>query len=495
MPETTLDLGATEVASKDTIRAFLRRQEESYRMPFLRWKGKRSATNPALGLNQAVFGEFDPDYSDESTLEVHDFPDVDSSNSAAATVLNSNTSLRPVAYEYAFIGGHWRRMLITRAAGPQPAYISKLVDLATAEWNWFGKQEYFLDGTRHQGKKEGDPDAAKRIDDEYWAKGAQVPDAGAWSAAFISYLMVQAGLSRAQFPISSAHRTYINAAVKLQLTGQGTIVYRGKELKDHEPQVGDLICGWYANSETNAHGAVTYQTAKDATRTYPSHCDLVVDKNGDEIITIGGNVGNSVTKKHYRMVGNRLTSNDPFSDGLFAILAHRFAELKPLPSVLPTHPDSFNINTNLKTTSSPLTAEKIRAFFASKPADRQALIGIGEAVMAAAAKYTINATYIVAHAILESGWGNSKYARDRFNLFGWGAVDSDPDKAHRFDSFAHCIDQVMGRINVLYLSPDGAHYRQAPVLGDTHHGMNVMYASDKEWGKKIAELARQIEAF
>lgn len=493
MPETVLHLDKSEVTDSATIQALLREQEENARTPFIRWELDVSASAANNGINRAVFGEFDQETPLPCELEVFDYADVNASDAEASKLLNDNPTRRPILYSYALIGGVWRRMLVTRPA-KKADFLRKIIDLAEAEWQRFGKQEYFVDGTKNEGKKETEPVMANWIDDEYWAKGAQVKDAGPWSAAFISYIMGQAGLSRALFPFSSAHRTYINAAVKLEKTGKGTIAYLGKEVADHEPQVGDLICGWYENDETQANGPVTYATAEAATRAYPSHCDIVVAKSGDEIMTIGGNVGNSVTKKHYKLENGRLT-NDPYSKGFFAILANRFATLEPLASVLPAHPEAFNINTNLKLIKSPLTAEKIRAFFAAKPANRQALIDIGQPVMDAAARYGINATYIVAHAIWESDWGRSKYARDRFNLFGWGAIDSDPDKAWPFASFADCIDRVMGRINVLYLNPDGPHFRDAPVLGDAHHGMNVKYASDKQWGEGIAALARQIEAF
>ena len=38
--------------------------------------------------------------------------------------------------------------------------------------------------------------------------------------------------------------------------------------------------------------------------------------------------------------------------------------------------------------------------------------------------------YILAHSACESGWGTSKYARERGNYFGIGAYDDNPDNAH-----------------------------------------------------------------
>ena len=114
--------------------------------------------------------------------------------------------------------------------------------------------------------------------------------------------------------------------------------------------------------------------------------------------------------------------------------------------------------------------------------------------MAAAKKHGINATYILAHAIHETGWGKSKIFREKNNLFGWSAFDATPFASARgFPDHATCIDFVMGKVDALYLRPGGKHFRQKPCLGDATQGMNVMYATDKQWGEKIARIARKIE--
>jgi beta-N-acetylglucosaminidase len=76
--------------------------------------------------------------------------------------------------------------------------------------------------------------------------------------------------------------------------------------------------------------------------------------------------------------------------------------------------------------------------------------------VAAAKKYSITASYIVAHAALESGWGSAKIAREKKNLFGWSAFDASPySSATGFPVRETCVDFVMGRINELYLTPSG----------------------------------------
>lgn len=157
----------------------------------------------------------------------------------------------------------------------------------------------------------------------------------------------------------------------------------------------------------------------------------------------------------------------------------------------------FSIDVDLKATRSLLTAERIDAYFANQPVKKnRTLQGIGAAVIAAAQKYGINATYIVAHAIWESAWGNSRIAREKNNLFGWSAFDRSPyTSASGFPSREACIDFVMGRVNVLYLLPEGRYFARKACLGSRTkgYGMNVHYAFDNAWAKGIADVARRLE--
>ena len=153
----------------------------------------------------------------------------------------------------------------------------------------------------------------------------------------------------------------------------------------------------------------------------------------------------------------------------------------------------FSIDTNLKTTRSPLTATKIERYFDLRK--KPGLKGIGQAVMEASKKYEINATYIVSHAILETGWGTSRIYKDKNNLFGWAAFDDSAYASPKgFPSREACIDFVMGKVNALYLSPTGKYFRQAPCVGNRLFGMNVEYAAEADWGANISLIARQMEA-
>ena len=146
----------------------------------------------------------------------------------------------------------------------------------------------------------------------------------------------------------------------------------------------------------------------------------------------------------------------------------------------------WTVDTNLRTPS-PITAAFIDAYVSTR--GRGGLSGIGAAVIAAQAKYGINATYIVAHAAHETGWGTARIAREKNNLFGWRAFDASPyDSATGFPTKGHCIDFVMGRVDALYLNPEGRYF-----AGATLRGMGVRYATDPQWAEKIAKIAQGIE--
>jgi beta-N-acetylglucosaminidase len=142
----------------------------------------------------------------------------------------------------------------------------------------------------------------------------------------------------------------------------------------------------------------------------------------------------------------------------------------------------FTIDTDL-TKPSGETAAKLNNFL-----QNTTMAGLGDSFMRAEQTYHVSARYFVAHAILESAWGTSAIARDKHNLFGFNANDSNPyGNATNFPSFDACIQYVAHVVQVEYLSPNGPYYH-----GPTLRGMNVKYASDPNWATKIASIARTI---
>jgi len=164
--------------------------------------------------------------------------------------------------------------------------------------------------------------------------------------------------------------------------------------------------------------------------------------------------------------------------------------------VKPECPDEpFGVDSNLKERPSPLTATLIENYLKKKR--KPGLAGIGEPGLAAAKKYGINATYIVAHAIHETGWGTSSMCQEKHNLFGFQAYDNNTGMAGTFNSFADCIDFVMRYVNDNYLTKGGKYFEGEPCLGDKDkgYGMNVHYATDPHWAQAIADHAENLESW
>ncbi|PGU17533.1 glucosaminidase domain-containing protein, partial [Bacillus thuringiensis] len=142
------------------------------------------------------------------------------------------------------------------------------------------------------------------------------------------------------------------------------------------------------------------------------------------------------------------------------------------------------------TVASNITAQEIDSFIAQYHSDSP-LMGHGQDFIDAQNKYGVNAQYLAAHAILESGYGKSEIAYRKHNLFGLRAYDKDPFKYAKYlptygDSIAYNANYVRER----YLEEDGMHYN-----GPTLAGMNVKYASDKGWAGKIANIMERIKPF
>lgn len=116
-----------------------------------------------------------------------------------------------------------------------------------------------------------------------------------WSAAFISYVMIQAGLTN--FNTSPAHIDYIRDAYN------GTGPFLMMNPATTQPAQGDLIC--YVR---NTQAIVGYEGLSAAFSNNPSlrqaaHCDVVtkVDRNARLLESVGGNVLNGVTLRKLRM--------------------------------------------------------------------------------------------------------------------------------------------------------------------------------------------------
>lgn len=162
---------------------------------------------------------------------------------------------------------------------------NNIVRIAEEEWRRWGRGR----------RDECDP-AMRSILEDYWRTGVGwVPrkdnwcSAAAWSAAFISWVMRQAGAGDA-FRYSGAHTTYVGAAKRNRMANNSN-PFKAYRTSEVAPRVGDLVCNARSNS------GVTYDNVDRGS--YKSHCDIVVEVLPGRVKAIGGNVQNSVSKKQH----------------------------------------------------------------------------------------------------------------------------------------------------------------------------------------------------
>ena len=182
--------------------------------------------------------------------------------------------------------GYWSKVQQALGTAPAPSaaplaasdFATRVQQLAVAEWTFFGQQEYDSNGHAVQvGHKEGEDGFFQRIG-EYWRVGVGPSDVDGrdhdvpWSAAFISWVMKNAG-AQDKFHYSGQHSSYINQAIR------------------------DLRNG---------------------------HCDIVVDVKPNLITVIGGNVGDSVTRRPLALnASGFIIPASQASETLFALMQNR----------------------------------------------------------------------------------------------------------------------------------------------------------------------------
>lgn len=107
-------------------------------------------------------------------------------------------------------------------------------------------------------------------------------------------------------------------------------------------------------------------------------------------------------------------------------------------------------------------------------------------------QYNINGLFVAAVGIHESAWGTSKIAKDKNNLFGYGAYDSNPySGAYDFSNYSECIDLIARVFVKYYLNPKGTSIYGGEKATGTYYngatlsGVNTKYATDKNWANGV----------
>lgn len=181
------------------------------------------------------------------------------------------------------------------------SFVDALVSAAESEWAFFGSPIWKLNGKTVDGKKEYQDGAWQRIGD-YWSPlggpyaNLTGKDRGyPWSAAFISHCIRGAGAGN-KFQYSAGHSVYINSSIKAKNSGLDGAPFWGWKKSERPVERGDLIGYWRGDTQISVDNALSVGW-------YQSHTDIVVEVGDKYAYVIGGNVGNSVTKKQVKLNG------------------------------------------------------------------------------------------------------------------------------------------------------------------------------------------------
>lgn len=155
---------------------------------------------------------------------------------------------------------------------------------------------------------------------------------------------------------------------------------------------------------------------------------------------------------------------------------------------------STTITKNIKLNQpSGLTLNEFKKVLSGNSQDKDKIIeNNAEYFYYAEKQYGVNGIFIASVAVHESNWGTSSIAKQKKNLFGYGAYDRDPaGSAYNFTDYSECID-LLGRVFAkYYVNPPGtAIYDNQKASGKYYHGatlegVNTKYATDKNWANAV----------
>lgn len=119
-------------------------------------------------------------------------------------------------------------------------------------------------------------------------------------------------------------------------------------------------------------------------------------------------------------------------------------------------------------------------------ASNSKMYGTGQYFKEAEATYGQNALMMFSHAITESSYGTSNIAKDKNNLFGYGAADSCAyDCAYSYDSPRDSIMDYAKKTGDRYSVVSGKYYYGSH-FGNKSSGRNIKYMTDPYAGEKEA---------
>ena len=114
-------------------------------------------------------------------------------------------------------------------------------------------------------------------------------------------------------------------------------------------------------------------------------------------------------------------------------------------------------------------------------------------------EYGINGIFLASLAIHESGWGTSRIALNKNNLFGFQAYDGNAySSSKHFNSYSEGIDLVARVLIKYYLNSNGTIIYGGDIADGRYYttstikGVNKYYASDFNWANSIYRIMLEL---
>lgn len=199
---------------------------------------------------------------------------------------------------------------------------SRARELALGELQWW----------RNGRRVENEPDVQSRLL-EYWSATPSGPPptngpmwTSAWSAAFVSWILRQAGAGR-HFRYSGRHVNYVHQAVR-NAVQDPTHPVKAFPVEQVQARVGDVVCAWRGMPITYAQLA-----SMTAPPSHPMHCEVVTEVAPGHLMAVSGNTGPArgvacpgnqtgctVNTRRHGLVGSHLAPRPGTAHGWVAVL-------------------------------------------------------------------------------------------------------------------------------------------------------------------------------
>ena len=147
----------------------------------------------------------------------------------------------------------------------------------------------------------------------------------AWSAAFVSHVMRQAGLGHSDFPAASAHARYIDTLLARAAVDPEHAAFWPQDPLAVVPQPGDLLC---ADRSPRPLLHWTDRLAEPGAHR-PMHCDVVISAAPGLVEAVGGNVRDAVALRRFPADAEGRALQAPYGEPAFFLLLENRLGTRP----------------------------------------------------------------------------------------------------------------------------------------------------------------------